>query len=283
LFFISLSVFRVTLGASLTSVYSLGLGLSFIFKNSASNAFDAVIFLLVTHPYDTGDRCFIDDENLVVKKTSLFATTFTRSDGTTTYYFNSQLFAKFITNIRRSGKQFESLTLQVSWRTPLEKLDRLEALLNEWLQIEENRWFEPSTSCVLQTIDFQKSLTVTFGIGHNGNWQDWGLKNQRKTAFHAAARFYCRQLGISCHNSPIPIAFTDELGPKAMTSAMDGSTEMVDPDSNLTDALRAMTGPDVKPMLGFLPPAAERDQITSLRARKSRANKTLRGHAAMDG
>ena len=37
LFFISLSVFRVSLGASLTSVYSLGLGLSFIFKNSASN------------------------------------------------------------------------------------------------------------------------------------------------------------------------------------------------------------------------------------------------------
>ena len=37
LFFISLSVFRVSLGASLTSVYSLGLGLSFIFKNAASN------------------------------------------------------------------------------------------------------------------------------------------------------------------------------------------------------------------------------------------------------
>jgi small-conductance mechanosensitive channel len=40
LFFISLSVFRVSLGASLTSVYSLGLALSFIFKNSASNVSD---------------------------------------------------------------------------------------------------------------------------------------------------------------------------------------------------------------------------------------------------
>lgn len=65
-------------------------------------------------PFDTGDRCFIDgafplfglrchctncglaDENLVVKKMGLFATIFTRSDGTETYYFNSQLFNKFM-------------------------------------------------------------------------------------------------------------------------------------------------------------------------------------------
>ncbi len=63
-------------------------------------------------PFDTGDRCFIDsrclsillfglltvtpDENLVVKKMGLFATVFTRVDGTQTYYFNSQLFTKFM-------------------------------------------------------------------------------------------------------------------------------------------------------------------------------------------
>ena len=48
LFFISLSVFDVSIGESLTSMYSLGIGLSFIFKNAASNAFDAIMFLFVT-------------------------------------------------------------------------------------------------------------------------------------------------------------------------------------------------------------------------------------------
>lgn len=48
LFFISLSVFGVEVGDSLTSVYSLGIAASFIFKNSASNAFDAIMFLFVT-------------------------------------------------------------------------------------------------------------------------------------------------------------------------------------------------------------------------------------------
>lgn len=78
LFFISLSVFGVSVGNSLTSLYSLGIGLSFIFKNACSNAFDAIMFLFVTQyvrssalllhqanlsassPFDTGDRCFID-------------------------------------------------------------------------------------------------------------------------------------------------------------------------------------------------------------------------------
>ena len=48
LFFISLSVFSVAIGSSLTSLYSIGIALSFIFKNSASSAFDAIMFLFVT-------------------------------------------------------------------------------------------------------------------------------------------------------------------------------------------------------------------------------------------
>ena len=53
LFFISLSVFGVNVEQLLTSVYSLGIAASFVFKNAASNMFDAIIFLFVTqwvHP-----------------------------------------------------------------------------------------------------------------------------------------------------------------------------------------------------------------------------------------
>jgi len=48
LFFISLSVFGVEIGSSLTSVYSIGVAASFIFRGAASNAFDAIMFLFVT-------------------------------------------------------------------------------------------------------------------------------------------------------------------------------------------------------------------------------------------
>ena len=48
LFFIALPVFNVDVGDSLTSVYTIGIAASFIFKNAASNAFDAIMFLFVT-------------------------------------------------------------------------------------------------------------------------------------------------------------------------------------------------------------------------------------------
>ena len=63
---------------------------------------------------------------------------------------------------------FENLTMQVVWKTPLEKLDELERRMNEWLQTEENRWFETSTGLTFQTIDFQRHLTITMAFGHNG-------------------------------------------------------------------------------------------------------------------
>jgi len=58
--------------------------------------------------------------------------------------------------------------MKVAWKTPMEKLDALEACMNEWLQTEEHRWFEPSTSISLQHVHYQRHLELTIGIGHNG-------------------------------------------------------------------------------------------------------------------
>ena len=40
------------------------------------------------------------------------------------------------------------------------------------------------------------------------NWQDWGLHNARRTAFHAAVNYYCRQLGIFNYSPSQPIQWT---------------------------------------------------------------------------
>lgn len=296
LFFISLSVFGVDVGKSLTSVYSIGIAASFIFKNAASGAFDAIMFLFVTHPFDTGDRCFIGDENLVVKKMGLFATVFTRADGTETYYFNSQLFSMFITNARRSGKTFEGMTMKVAWNTPMEKLNALETCMNEWLQTEEHRWFEPSTSVAFQHIHYQRHLEFTMGIGHNGNWQDWGLRLARKTAFHAAAQYFCRQLGIIAAESPIPIVYAERdkqiwENPNFFPADVDDGSSVINmqqqpgsprsPKMPWTPAhssgLAAGHGSKEKvSWLGFEPPT---NQPSALRARRAKSKKSaLRSH-----
>jgi len=277
LFFISLSVFGVDVTESLTSVYTLGIAASFIFKNAASNAFDAIMFIFVTHPFDTGDRCFIGEENLVVKKMGLFATVFQRADGTETYYFNSQLFIMFINNARRSDKTFENVTMNVTWRTPLEKLDALVTAMNEWLKTEEHRWFEPSTSLTLQHIDFQRHLECTILIGHNGNWQDWGLRLARKTAFHAAVQYYCRQLGIISHESPLPVVYADretqlyEASPRYDdNSSIPPTPYSADMDKSVFD-LPSSVMKEKATFLGFQPPSSQ----PSLRARKTKSRKAM--------
>jgi hypothetical protein len=283
LFFISLSIFGVNVTQSLTSVYSLGLAASFIFKNSASNVFDAIMFLFVTHPFDTGDRCFIDNENLVVKKMNLFATVFARSDGTETYYFNSQLFTKFITNVRRSDKMAESCTIQVAWRTPQAKLDALEEKLNAWLSTEENRWFQPTTSVVLQNISYQRYLECTIGISHNSTWQDWGLRNTRRTAFHAAVQYYCRELGITAYEAPMPIAYAD-TNTQQYDVPQEAVLPSIFPDIQSPDSQHSPHA-SRKSFLGFTLPQDQGTHLTRThkRVRKGKSRKAAVRGVGADG
>lgn len=58
--------------------------------------------------------------------------------------------------------------MEVGWKTPLERLDALEKALNDWLATEENRWYRPGTGVTLQHIVYQRYLTLTIGIPHNG-------------------------------------------------------------------------------------------------------------------
>ncbi|KAF8882199.1 hypothetical protein CPB85DRAFT_1339673 [Mucidula mucida] len=253
LFFISLGVFRVGVEGDLKNMIMFIIAASFFIRGSASRAFEAIMFLFVTHPFDTGDRCFIDNENLVVKKITLFATVFARVDGTETYYFNCQLFSKFITNVRRSGNILGNA---------IGKLDELERYLNEWLSTEENRWFQPATSIVLQDVTNQRYLEITIGCGHNGTWQDWGLRCARKTAFHAAVQYYCRQLGIVGYEPPRPVVYADADTMTYIPSS---------PGPYSAEPLSSVES--MKPSLGFLPPIAARK--ANLRQRKSKGRKAI--------
>ncbi|OAV99069.1 hypothetical protein PTTG_02396 [Puccinia triticina 1-1 BBBD Race 1] len=207
--FIALSIVGIDYSKALTSVYTVGIAAAFIFKETAGNVFDAIIMVFCTHPYDTGDRVIMDndgvDEVLVVKRMGLLVTVFLRWDGTEWFAPNSLLGQKFIINLRRSSNQFENATVQFGWETPLEKLDALEEKMNLWLQTDEQRRFEPGTACVIQSLVNQQYMEITLGMTHRENWQDWGGRWNRRTAFHAALNHYSRELGISFFNPEQPV------------------------------------------------------------------------------
>lgn len=207
-FFIALSVFQIDIGSLITSFYTLAIGLAFIFQNMASNIFDSIIFIFVTHAIDTGDRIFLDDDTFVVKRVTLLSTLLSRWDGTDIYVDNYTLARKFVINVRRSGKMFENAWIQVGWDTSVDKLERLEAKMNKWLQTEQTRMFEPSTMVVPQSLNYMRYIECTVGMMHRENWQDWGGRWNRRNAFHAALHHYTRELGITYYNSLQPVAYT---------------------------------------------------------------------------
>ncbi len=122
---------------------------------------------------------------------------------------------------------------------------------------------------------FSSTLRCSCGSPHLR--RDWGLHNTRKTAFHAAVNYYCRQLGIVAYNTPIPLAYvhpeTLEIvaGPDTVTAG-DDDAEPADAD------VPPSPGPDTdrKPVtvLGFTPP--REDGIPSgMRPRKAKSKKAM--------
>jgi hypothetical protein len=211
--------------------------------------------------------------------------------------------------------------MKVTWNTSMEKLDALETCMNEWLQTEEHRWFEPSTSIMFQHIHYQRHLEFTMGIGHNGyvplssstrgnwarlrgnrvfysNWQDWGLRLARKTAFSAAAQYFSRQLGIIAAESPIPIVYANresqiwensdfvpsDVDDVSSVVNMQQPTSPRSPKSPWAPArssgLAHGDGSKEVSWLGFHPPT---NQPSALRARRAKSKKSVMRSQMGDG
>lgn len=208
--FEAFAIFNVGIGKTLTTFYSLAIAFAFVFKESAANVFDSIIFIFVTHPFDTGDRIQIGEAVLVVKRMSLLSCLFTDSLNQDVYISNVILSATSILNMRRSGYQWEAITAQFDFNTPLEKLDAVEADMIHWLQTEPERLFVPSTAIVPQKIEYMRSLECTIGMTHADTWQDWGRRFYRKNAFFAAFSFYCKKHGVRYANPVQPIVYWTE-------------------------------------------------------------------------
>ena len=134
------------------------------------------------------------------------------------------------------------------------------------------------------------------------NWQDWGLRVARKTAFHAAVNYYCRQLGIIGYEAPLPVVWADSDSGTYVPGGHPGSASPYQQDSpavsrddisivvegsedgiaedNKVGATAGSLHPPPSPLgastsstaLGFKPPATAAAQ---LRARKSKGRKAI--------
>lgn len=167
-----MAVFGVNVGTQLTPLWSAFIAASFIFGNSAKDAFESIIFVFVTHPFDTGDRIFIGSENWVVKNVGLSVSTFLKWDGSVVYVKNSVLATQYIINCRRTGRTTEPIDLQISYKTESWKIQALRDHMRKWCNTFPKLYTKDSCDVNINAFENLNRITLTFYIEHTKNWQE---------------------------------------------------------------------------------------------------------------
>ncbi|KIJ70095.1 hypothetical protein HYDPIDRAFT_172003 [Hydnomerulius pinastri MD-312] len=167
---------------SLVPLATIILGFSFIFGHSAQTLFESLIFIFSTHVFDVGDLVMIDDQYLVVKEFGLFSTTFRRVDGQEIIVPNSLLSStKLVHNMRRSSSMWESTTIMVSYSTSLEIVEQLKQRIQAYVAANSREWSGCGVN--IDKMEYQNAIHLTIAVEHRPNWQDWGGRWARRTAF----------------------------------------------------------------------------------------------------
>lgn len=131
--------------------------------------FESFIFLLISHPYDTGDRVYIKGDNMIVNKVGLFSTCFTTWAGVYTIIQNSVVSKCPIVNVRRSISQYWAVDLPISIECSNESILRLKKRLQWYVQEEKmlsGLVFAPVS------LDNGNALHIRLLVRKNSNFQN---------------------------------------------------------------------------------------------------------------
>lgn len=195
LLFTSFAIFNVEVWKSLVPLGSILLALSFVFGNTAKNTFESILFLFVSHVYDTGDYVLVDDQYLLVHNVGVMGTTFISGDGQTVFAPTTVLMTKLITNVRRSGNMGESVKINIDFRTTSDQFWELHDRLSAWVA-SQSRDFGPGFDVRVADIIDVNQLILNIWLPHKGNWQELGKRFKRKTRFMLALKDILTELNI---------------------------------------------------------------------------------------
>ncbi|KAL3467322.1 Mechanosensitive ion channel-domain-containing protein [Aspergillus heterothallicus] len=204
---IALIVFLTLISTSaagvLTSAGSSILALSWLFSATAQEFLQSVVFVFVKHPFDVGDRVTIYGnsgdaglgDDYYVKQISLLYTEFKKMQGHIVQAPNSYLNTLFVLNQRRSGALAEAVPIVIKYGTTLEQIDALRQRLLEFVR-SERREFQTNILTELRAVTENFSVTLNVVFFYKSNWQNEGLRLQRRNKFICMLMVALQEIGI---------------------------------------------------------------------------------------
>jgi len=210
LFFVLVATFLVfvsliSTGAAgvLTSAGSAVLALSWLFSATAQEFLQSVLFVLVKHPFDCGDRVYVygsaggqlKGDEYFVKEISLLYTEFKKLEGHIVQAPNSYLNTLFILNQRRSGGLAEAIPVTVKFGTSLAQIDELRRRLLEFVKAEK-REYQSNILTEVRGVFQVQSVNLNVIFFYKSNWQNELLRLQRRNKFICAMMVSMQEIGI---------------------------------------------------------------------------------------
>ncbi|KAL4874033.1 hypothetical protein BDV12DRAFT_1436 [Aspergillus spectabilis] len=198
-----LTLISTSAAGVLTSAGSSILALSWLFSTTAQEFLQSVVFVFVKHPFDVGDRVTIYGnsgdaglgDDYYVKQISLLYTEFKKMQGHIVQAPNSYLNTLFVLNQRRSGALAEAVPVVIKYGTTLEQMDGLRQRLLEFVR-SERREFQTNILTELRSVTENFSVTLNVVFFYKSNWQNEGLRLQRRNKFICMLMVALQEIGI---------------------------------------------------------------------------------------
>ncbi|KAL8668970.1 MAG: hypothetical protein Q9168_006425 [Polycauliona sp. 1 TL-2023] len=226
-----LSLISTSAAASITGAGSAVLALSWLFSSTAQELLASIIFVLVKHPFDCGDRVYIygsagtqlKGDDYFVKEISLLYTEFKKMEGHIVQAPNSYLNTLFILNMRRSGGLAEAVPLTVKFGTTLDQIDDFRQRLLEFVK-SEKREYQPNILTEIREVVEAHSVNLNVVFFYKSNWQNELLRLQRRNKFICAMMISMQEVGIEGplkrlpgqkEESPYYVQYINPVGPRS--------------------------------------------------------------------
>lgn len=167
----------------LKTVFGLLVAVALVFSDALNKTFDALIFVLITHPYDLGDRIEINGKYLYVETVGLWTTIFDGPGGLKTIMTNASLANSNIANFRRSPAENEVFTYLIRPQTVT--AEAIESLRIECMQFFKDNHRDFLSNWHLETSDQidNERFKIIVKIFHRHNFQNEAAKNERSQKF----------------------------------------------------------------------------------------------------
>ncbi|GMH04646.1 hypothetical protein Nepgr_006486 [Nepenthes gracilis] len=199
--------------------------LTFVFGNTFKTTFEAIIFLFVMHPFDVGDRCEVEEVQMVVEEMNILTTVFLRYDNQKIIYPNSVLATKPISNYYRSPDMGDGVDFCVHISTPVEKIAIMKERITRYIENKKEHWY-PAPMIVMRDVEDMNRLKFSVWLSHTMNHQDMGERWARRALLVEEMVKIFRELDIEYRMLPydvnvktMPAIVSDRFPSNWMTTA----------------------------------------------------------------